>query len=638
MQGHKAFLKFVGKAVLNALPGGFMGDLLIEVLPTVAADVWEWWAKDRSPEQRCADLLDLAAAKPEDVRAAAVEAVKEVTGNGSGEISLKLEYYLCGLPGTLRRSLRRPSDPTGGRVPTGFALGRAEDLLQILPPKLPRFWPGDRPLPGVDWELVELLGAGGFGEVWKARNPHFDGVAPVALKFCLDSSAKDRLFRHEAAVLNQVMCQGRHPGIVPLRQTYLGADPPCLEYEYVAGGELTGTIQDCRDKGGLPPLLAAQVTRKLAGILGFAHRLTPPVVHRDLKPANVLLQRRADGKTLFRIADFGIGGVAACQEVQQSQRGTPRGELLTTSLRGSCTPLYASPQQMRGDAPDPRDDVYSLGVIWHQLLTGDLGSGAPTGRRWRVQLAEKRMPEPLIDLLETCFEEKPAYRLADAGKLADEVAKLLEPVAEESPGRDRARGKQPVDAPRPDPAATPPGKSQEHGLFTVLQHLEAVAEVTERDYYTIPTIARKTGLAEAQVRAVVEYAKTYGLGESVDRLGMEVFRIYPGEQKSRRAASGASTPPALPPAAGPTIRPPVQQTLPNLFVPPEHQEAVALATSEEHLSITAIAKRAKLTADQVKRVIEEAGAAGRLDKRAKGSGFQYRVAPPETEIDEKPMQ
>src|SRR5205085_12396156 len=110
----------------------------------------------------------------------------------------------------------------------------------------PRFQDGDRPLPGIDWELEELLGVGGLGEVWKAKNPHFDAVPAVALKFCLDPASKDRLLRHEAAILNQVMRQGKHPGIVALQHTYLSADPPCLEYEYVAGGDLAGLIAEWR--------------------------------------------------------------------------------------------------------------------------------------------------------------------------------------------------------------------------------------------------------------------------------------------------------------------------------------------------------------------------------------------------------
>ena len=92
--------------------------------------------------------------------------------------------------------------------------------------------------PGIgNWELVELLGVGGFGEVWMARHPQLKGIAPVALKFCLDRSAADVL-RNEADLLDRVMQQSAHRGIVPLRQAYLDADPLCLEYELVPGGDL----------------------------------------------------------------------------------------------------------------------------------------------------------------------------------------------------------------------------------------------------------------------------------------------------------------------------------------------------------------------------------------------------------------
>jgi len=172
---------------------------------------------------------------------------------------------------------------------------------------------------------------GGFGEVWKARNPHFDGVAPVALKFCLDSTAKERLLRHEAVILNQVMRQGKHQGIVQLLHTYLSAEPPCLAYEYIEDGDLAGVIKEKKLKADT----AAKIMLRLAEIVGFAHRLNPPVVHRDLKPANILVRQTKDKKFVLKVADFGIGGLAAAQAIGEVSRGTSRGKFLVSALQGA---------------------------------------------------------------------------------------------------------------------------------------------------------------------------------------------------------------------------------------------------------------------------------------------------------------
>src|SRR5262249_8492463 len=153
--------------------------------------------------------------------------------------------------------------------------------------RLPHFRSGDRP-PGIgDWQLEELLGMGGFGEVWKARHCFFDGIAPVALKFCLDPAARDRLLKYEATVLNQVMRHGRHPGIVQLPDAYLSSAPPCLKYEYVEGGDLSGLVREWASlsvRERWEP--ATRIIADLAAIIGTAHRLEPSIVHRDLKPAN----------------------------------------------------------------------------------------------------------------------------------------------------------------------------------------------------------------------------------------------------------------------------------------------------------------------------------------------------------------
>ncbi|MFO0881772.1 MAG: protein kinase [Gemmataceae bacterium] len=218
----------------------------------VFEEIWEYWQSQTDSPARIQEIQTLAQANPTEVRAEVSRVVSEEAGGLPEDLRLQLEVYLSQIPATIRRTLRRPSDPSGTTIPPGLVLSKADDLLPFLPPRLPRFKPGDRPLAGVDWQLAELLGVGGFGEVWKATNPHFDGVPPVALKFCLDGAARDYLLRHEATVLNQVMRQGHHDGIIALRHTYLSADPPCLEYEYISGGDLAGLIQEWH-RSGQPP-------------------------------------------------------------------------------------------------------------------------------------------------------------------------------------------------------------------------------------------------------------------------------------------------------------------------------------------------------------------------------------------------
>jgi hypothetical protein len=209
-------------------------------------------------------------------------------------------------------------------------------------------------------------------------------------------------------VLRQVCDQGQHSGIVRLLHSFLNSAPPCLAYEYIEGSDLADLI---RERGSMKPEQSAKVILHLAEAIGFMHRLQQPIIHRDLIPANILVKRGADGKASYLVTDFGIGTVIAKKELAEyTHRPASSGEKTTLGVRGAYTPLYASPQQMRGAPPEPRDDVHALGVIWYQLLTGDMGRGAPTGQGWLSELTKDGMTEPLIDLLEKCFEYDPKRR------------------------------------------------------------------------------------------------------------------------------------------------------------------------------------------------------------------------------------
>jgi formylglycine-generating enzyme required for sulfatase activity/serine/threonine protein kinase len=418
------------KYLVNLAPGG-------EILYDVATDAWQDYRGRLRKEQHLAqgptptpeaafrvEVEALALAPADRLRAAAVQTVRQEAADQPAEVQQALTTYLTQIPAMIRRSLRRPSDLTGTTVPQNRPLSSAEDLLTFLPPQPPRFRPGDRPLPGVDRELVELLGVGGFGEVWKARNPFKPSARPVALKFCLDPGAAEVL-RHEAAILDRVESQGRHAGIVALQHTYLSAEPPCLEYEYVEGGDLTGLIHELHHNGRRSVSYVATVVLRLAKIVAFAHRLDEPIVHRDLKPANILWQRTPDGKLQLKIADFGIGGRVADAALRKlSSRPSSHAESLTTALRGAHTPLYASPQQVRGELPDPRDDVYALGIIWYQLLTGDLTMFSLPAD-WQKKARKRGLGVAMLEVLDACLASEPDERLANAAVLGERLAPLL---------------------------------------------------------------------------------------------------------------------------------------------------------------------------------------------------------------------
>ena len=208
--------------------------------------------------------------------------------------------------------------------------------------------------------------------------------------------------------------------MVQLRQAYLQNNPPCLEFEYINGGDLASWMQA---HGAVEPQRAAEMIRELAEAVAHFHGLDPPLVHRDLKPANILLQGSGD-KMRLKIADFGIGGLAAAECIEASRGGVSPSLFACTSLHGSHTPLYASPEQMRGDPADPADDVHALGVIWRQLLTGDLQAGPPSGRRWEAKLLQAGMTQPQVDLLASCFDSR-EQRLPDAACPGDRDAETV---------------------------------------------------------------------------------------------------------------------------------------------------------------------------------------------------------------------
>ena len=364
--------------LLTMVPGG-------NFVYAVRASAWKKYCELQRHKQLRSDIQQLAEAEFAEARRVAAEIRVEVAslvpaGGGSERPTdaefVTLELYLSAMPEAVRQSLKRSGDPKGTTVPLDYAVRDGDDFLKLLPSRPPKFREGDA-VPGkAGWVLVTLLGIGGFGEVWLARHKTMSSLFG-AVKSCLGQTGRDLV--HEPDLIDRVMQAGPHPNIVPLKDAHLDGDAPWLLFEYVPGGSLIDWVHEHATLPADERLRKVlEALTELATAVAYFHALPKMIVHRDLKPSNILYDR-ATGR--LRITDFGIGAVAAKEANRLESRGqSTRGGRLLSYLRGSHTPLYSSPQQRRGDDPDPRDDVHALGVIAYQMLTGKLDAAPGTGR------------------------------------------------------------------------------------------------------------------------------------------------------------------------------------------------------------------------------------------------------------------
>lgn len=204
-----------------------------------------------------------------------------------------------------------------------------------------------------EYRLLRKLGEGGFGEVWLADSPAQGG--PVAIKIPTLPECAEAL-RREGGIQHAL----DHPNIVRTLAVHAAETPPYLVLEYVEGASLRERL---RERGKLPAQEAVAILRQVLAAVAAAH--AAGLVHRDLKPENVLLTPSGTAK----VADFGLG--VAVQTAVVTARLTTRFHSASARASIEGTYDYMSPEQRRGEAAEPRTDLYSCGILLYELLTGE---------------------------------------------------------------------------------------------------------------------------------------------------------------------------------------------------------------------------------------------------------------------------
>ena len=271
---------------------------------------------------------------------------------------------------------------------------------------------------GGRYEVLQLLGRGGMGAVYKAHDKELDRT--VALKLIRPDLARNpemvRRFKQELILARQVT----HKNVIRIFDLGQSDGIKFITMDFVEGHDLRALL---KEKGKFPPHEAAHIMLQICRALEAAHG--EHVIHRDLKPQNIML----DGKGRVYVMDFGIARSVHLPGMTQ-----------TGALIG--TPEYMSPEQARGKNLDQRSDIFSLGVIFYEILTGTkpYPSDVPLATLWkRMQepatpplKLEPSLPPALNEIVVKALQIEPEDRFESAREMAHQLEIWLGPSAESS--------------------------------------------------------------------------------------------------------------------------------------------------------------------------------------------------------------
>lgn len=248
-------------------------------------------------------------------------------------------------------------------------------------------------------EIIELLGAGGMGAVYKARQEGLDRI--VALKILPEEFGHDVKFALRFTREARTLAKLNHPNIVSVYEFGHVHDTYYFLMEFVDGS----TLRDVVRARELTSEHALAVVPHLCDALQFAH--DKGVIHRDIKPENILIAR--DGSV--KIADFGLSRILGTEDQPTALTGTHQ-------IMG--TPRYMAPEQLEGARSiDHRADIYSLGVVFYEMLTGELPIG-----RFEVPSRKVQIDVRLDDVVLRTLEKEPQRRYQRASDIKSDVQSI----------------------------------------------------------------------------------------------------------------------------------------------------------------------------------------------------------------------
>jgi serine/threonine protein kinase/HAMP domain-containing protein len=279
------------------------------------------------------------------------------------------------------------------------------------------------------FKVVEEVGKGGMAVVYKAFDPNIN--RPLAIKVLLEERCGDKEYRSRFLAEAKAAGLLSHPNIVTIYDIGEVKDRPYIAMELLEGESLDEYMKSASSRSMRDDLA---IGIQLAKALDYAH--SKGIIHRDIKPSNII---RLKGSNNIKITDFGIAHVEDPERTRQTQMGEVLG-----------TPQYMSPEQALGRQVDARSDLYSVGILLYQLLTGKKPYKGGTIATLLLQITTTE-PTPIDQLVpgiprsvklivERLLKKDPDKRFQSGGELADALTEAVEEIREEEVQRATPKG------------------------------------------------------------------------------------------------------------------------------------------------------------------------------------------------------